>query len=326
MVALQPDSMKWRMETQYADTNLGVVLFEQRRFAEALTQFSEALKTIEAIATADPHNRDYKIELAEGLAWLSDAQRAVGDYKSAIATRRQNVALLEPLARNGDVDFQQRLIPVYRMLGVLYAEQGQLENALPQLRKAVNVGEMLVPKEPDNTLWLQYAFKAKFELARELLQSGNASEAAAQTQSACGMVNTVLARKTGKREAHVGLDHCWVLQAQLSLATGAKDRALAQAQRALASARALPSGDPITGGFELARAYRLVGDVEQGLGNATAARAAWASALAALPKSGFDFPDETAERIAVLQRAGQDAEAQQLGQRLAAIGYRERAS
>ena len=37
MVALAPDNMKWRMEQQNADSNLGVLLFEQRRFAEAIS-------------------------------------------------------------------------------------------------------------------------------------------------------------------------------------------------------------------------------------------------------------------------------------------------
>lgn len=323
MVALQPDNMKWRMETQYADTDLGVVLFNQRRFAEALSQFSEALRTIDAIATADPRNRDYQLQLSEALAWLGDAQRAVGDYRSATATRQRHVALLGRLSRNGDVDFQQRLIPAYRMLGILYAEEGQAANAAAQLRNAVNVADVLIPKEPDNTLWLENAFKAKLEFARQLLLSGNRAEAAAQAQSACALVSSLLARKTGKREARVGLDRCWLVQAQVSLAAGTKDQALDQAQRALAAARSVNTGDPIQDGFELARSYRLIGDIEQALGNVAGAAAAWSSAFAALPRMGADYPDETAERTTILQRTGRAAEAQQLSQRLAAMGYRQ---
>src|SRR3954447_22585858 len=56
MVALQPDDMKYRMEVQYADTDLGVVLFDRRRFPEAVAQFDDALSTMDAISTADPTN------------------------------------------------------------------------------------------------------------------------------------------------------------------------------------------------------------------------------------------------------------------------------
>ena len=74
MVGRDPNNMKWRMEEQYADTNLGVVLYEQRRYAEATGQFTRALRTIDALATADPRNSDYPKSVAKSLAWLADAQ------------------------------------------------------------------------------------------------------------------------------------------------------------------------------------------------------------------------------------------------------------
>ncbi len=70
MVALAPDNMKYRMEEQYADADLGAVLSDQRRFAEAAGQFQEALNTMQAIATADPSNTDYQKSVADSLAWL----------------------------------------------------------------------------------------------------------------------------------------------------------------------------------------------------------------------------------------------------------------
>ena len=71
MVALQPDNMKYRMEVQYADTDLGVVLSDQRRFAEAVAQFKRRAEhdggdlppPIRAI-------KDYRQSVAESLAWL----------------------------------------------------------------------------------------------------------------------------------------------------------------------------------------------------------------------------------------------------------------
>jgi tetratricopeptide (TPR) repeat protein len=324
MLALGPDSMKWRMETQYADTNLGVVLLGQRRFAEARAQFAEALRTIDAIATADPQNRDYKVSVAESLAWLGDAQRAVGDYRGATASRERQVALLErDAAQSGDVDFQQRLIAADRMLGIVYAEQGEADRATGQLRKAVAVADALIPKEPTNTLWLEYAFKAKLELARQLLLSGNRDEAALQTRAACQMVDGLLTRNGRKREWRVGHTRCWEMQAQLSLAAGANAQALQQAQRGLEAARKVDTGDATTDAFELARAYRLLGDVENANGQRDAARAAWTSAFAALPAARADLPNEMAERLTVLRRVGRTQDAQQLSSRLATIGFKD---
>ncbi len=73
MVELGPDNMKWRMEQQNADANLGVLLFEQRHFNEATAQFARALHSIEALATADPFNGDYQKSLTESQTWLADA-------------------------------------------------------------------------------------------------------------------------------------------------------------------------------------------------------------------------------------------------------------
>jgi tetratricopeptide (TPR) repeat protein len=89
MVKLQPDSMKFRMEGQYASTNLGVVLSDQRRFNEAVGQFRTALVTMQAIATADPSNREYRQGVAESFAWLGDAERAAGRYSAAIDARKR---------------------------------------------------------------------------------------------------------------------------------------------------------------------------------------------------------------------------------------------
>ena len=85
--------MKWRMEEQYADANLGVVLYGQRRFAEAACQFAQALRTIDALATADPRNSDYQKSVAESLAWLADAQMSEGQLAQATQTRERHVAL-----------------------------------------------------------------------------------------------------------------------------------------------------------------------------------------------------------------------------------------
>src|SRR4029079_12294204 len=78
MVAIDRKNMKCRSEEQYADATLGVVLYEQRRFGEASAQFAQALRTIEALATADPANGDYPKSVAESLAWLADAQMSEG--------------------------------------------------------------------------------------------------------------------------------------------------------------------------------------------------------------------------------------------------------
>jgi tetratricopeptide (TPR) repeat protein len=138
LVALQPDNMKYRMEVQYADTDLGVVLNDQRRFAEAIPQFNDALGTMEAISTADPTNQDYRQSVAESLTWLSDSERAIGNYDKAIALRQRTVATYDQLySQSHDVRFRERTIPAQRLLGYMYAERGQTELAIRQFNASI---------------------------------------------------------------------------------------------------------------------------------------------------------------------------------------------
>ena len=54
MIALEPDNIRYRMETLYADANVGIALLAQRRFAEATTQFRHAMVTITALDERRP--------------------------------------------------------------------------------------------------------------------------------------------------------------------------------------------------------------------------------------------------------------------------------
>jgi len=324
MIALGPDNMKWRMEKQYADTNLGVILSDQRRFPEAAKQFREALTTTQAIATADPLNKDYQASVAESFAWLADADRATGNYREAIAARQQDIGVLERLlARTGDVRYQEKLIPAERMLGRLYAEQGRRDLASRQFQAAVSQADLLIPKEPNNTRWLEYATNARVDLADELLLAGQTDQAAAQVRPICDGASRLLTHDQRNAVWRAALSSCWNLQARLALAHGANSDALKFAQRALEVSKSVHSGDAIADAYSAASAQRFVGDIQQSAGDPDGARASWAAALRYLPSNSVEEPGQANERAVILRRLGRSAEAQAISSRLRAMGYHE---
>ena len=323
MVALQPDSLKYRMEQEYAEFNLGIILSDQRRFPEAAAQFRTALATIEAIATADPKNRDYQEQLTESLAWVADAESAVGNFSAAIDARRRQIAMLERLfAGSGDVNQQMRLIPAAKTLALLYADQGENEPALEQLRSAVQQADALVPKEPSNARWLQYAYEAKLALARQLLASGTKADAAAQTEEACRTVNELSKRKDPDPKWRIGLATCLTMQARIALANDNTQAAVNRGMAALAVNNSTRTGDSASDAFRLVAAHRFAGDVKRKAGDLEGARAQWSSGLALLPNGVAEKPDDTAEHAALLERLGRQAEARPLIARLNSMGYR----
>ena len=325
MVALAPDNMKWRMEEQDADFNLGVLLFGQREYADAARQFDAASKTIDAISTADAGNREYQDTMAESYAWLSDSRDAEGQFGQAVAARQREIAVLNRLlVETRDNSYRQRLVHANRRLGILYAEQGRLNLALPQLRMSATLSDQLLPIEPTNTRWLEYSMSAHLDLARYLLLTGSNSEASAHVQTGCAMVANLVRSHSpllpGWRWRSV---QCSILQARLALASGDSASAMRLAQGAIASAKSIHTGDAATDGITLATYYRSAGDIMQKAGDGTAANAAWGSALAAFPSGVAEKPVEKSEYAMILQRTGRKAEAQVLTSQLSAAGFRD---
>lgn len=325
MVALEPDNMKWRMETQYADANLGILLFNQRRFGDAAVQFENALKTIEAIATADPENSDYQKSLAESLAWLADSKSSVGRIDEATALRERDVALLDRLFKQsgGDVDYGQMLIPAHRALARLYAIRGRIDPAILQARESVAHAQQLLDVERTNSTWLDFAANARLDLARYLLGAGRIADASAETEAACGVARQLLAKDRSVPQWHALRRDCLATQVQLALAAGDTARAASISTAAIQAAGSVRTTDPIEDGYAAAKVFRLAGDVQQALGNGDAARTAWGRALAAIPRAASERPGEMSERRQILQRLGRTEQAQELGRRLAAMDYRE---
>jgi tetratricopeptide (TPR) repeat protein len=322
MVAIAPDNLKWRMEVQYADVDLGVALYDQRRFRESAVQFDEGLKTIEAISTADPSNNDYRKSVAESLAWLADAQKAASNYGAAIAARQRDVALLDGMfSKTGDVDYRQRLVPARRVLGDLYAETGQSAAALEQYRTAVSHFDALRAVEPSNTQWLEYGLWAQLSFAKELMGSGQLAEASAQASSGCETARILVKRDPSNPNWRKGVSICFLLQGQLALKSGSKAQALDLVQRSVTAARSVHTNDALDDGYVSAKAYLALGDVERAIGDSNEAQTAWNQALASIPTNVTERSDETAVRATILERLGRENEAAPLRSRLKQVGF-----
>jgi tetratricopeptide (TPR) repeat protein len=325
MVSLDPNNMKYRMEVQNASADLGTVRLRQRQFGQAAALFGQALRTIEALATADPKNRDYQESLVEALTWSADAERDAGHIDEAISLRERHVALLTGLlSRTGDVAFRQRLVGAERKLGLLYATRDQNDLAEQHARAAVSQGDAVVAIEPNNSKWLEYSGFAKNNLAYILAITGKTDEAARQIDSSCAIISRLIAKDPKLTDWHVDYRECWIVKGYIAYAKGANADAVNAAEQALRIGASIKSSDPGSDAFAMARAYRLLGDAKNGLGDKAAAAAAWNAAFRSLPQVPAERPIETQEHAIILQRLGRIAQAQQLSQRLSAIGYRLR--
>ena len=324
MSAIEPNNLKWRMEVQYARENLGIVLMSQRRFAEAGRQFESALRPIESLASIDSGNKEYQRELSTVLAWLADARRAEGRLTEAVSLRSRQVTYLQTLLadRSADAALRQNLVPAYQALGVLLTSQGQLERGIDRYRLGLSEANRLIGIEPNNSNWKDGAASIRLDLARSLLALGRRDEAAQQAAAGCEIARTLRARGPNVWRWRRLETTCLSIRSLLAGAGGDFGQAEALAEQALTAARSERSGDALADRYNVAAAYRLLGDARRRNGAADRARDAWAAGLSQLPRNAAERPGETHERAELLMRLGRRDEARPIVARLDAMGYR----
>ncbi|MGZ2412481.1 tetratricopeptide (TPR) repeat protein [Sphingomonas sp. F9_3S_D5_B_2] len=322
-VALDPNNMKWRMEVQSADANLGVMLFNQRRFREASRQFEQAFGAIKAFTAADSTNIDYRKSMVESLAWLADSHLAEGRIDAAIADRQRDVALIEQLlAQTRDSEFRAKLIAAERTLASLFAVRGDMELAVEHAQLAAGQADQLLAVEFANSKWVERAASSHLDWGKYLLAEGKTAAAAAEAAKGCALADRLFAKDANVAAWRILRRQCFLVAATVALAT-ADPAALTLASRGLAVAKSVDSTDRIDDRYAIARAYLLLGDAERAAGNRDAARAAWSAGLAAIPVGITERPMEMGPRQLLLQRLGRTAEAARLASKLSAMGYRE---
>ena len=321
MVALDPNNMKWRMETNYADFNLGIALYDQRRFREAAQQFGTALATMRALASADPTNDTYQNGVADALTWVASAEEADGRLGQAVQTRKQYVALLERLLPRDGADARFRLIQGHRDLGSLYAEQGKGALALQEFNAAAGEGEKLLVLDPTNTKWLQSTEASRLLSAEQLLAQGQTAQAGAQLQPICSTYAKLVAKDSTVAQRSAGYRDCLMSEARIAARLGQKASAAAISMQAVRMARSVSSIDRADARFGLAAALRLLGDIRMSTQDPAGAQAAWSEALATIPPGTTERPSEMDEHAIILERLGRSSDAAALKSRLARMGY-----
>ena len=322
MVALEPSNMKWRMEQQSADTNLGVALFERRQFAEATAQFNRALQTMQALAVANPEDGDFQKSLTESQTWLASALAADGRLQDATRLREQHVAKINDLLRRtGDVEYRQKLVSAERNLGELHRFAGRVDEALEHFGAAVSNSETLLSREPANRRWSYFEARARIDLAESLLEARRSGESVAQATRACVTAQRLIATDPNVQRWRGVQRDCWLVRARIALDAGNSAEALRFAEQAVVAARSVSSTDPIEDKYAVAEAYGLLGDVRSRLGDSAGARAAWSAGLASVPPGVAEKPNEMAERVMVSKRLGRDADVEELATRLVRMGY-----
>jgi tetratricopeptide (TPR) repeat protein len=322
MIALAPDEPKYRLEAKYADSNLGTLLIDERRYAEATAAFQNSLAANEALSAGNPNNPEYSKSLIESLAWLSEALEGTGQLEQSISQRERELMLAQQMKSGaGNVDIRESVLVAHRALGRLLAARNQLGAGIAHLRTSTRMADALTATEPGNSQWLQFAAWAQLDLGELLLLDSQNEAAAKAVRSGCDLTARLIAKDKSVVEWNDRLHRsCALARARVALATGSTGEALALAQEA---ARWAGPGSPkVDTRLSIALARTLLGDIRAKTGDRAAALRQWRTAQALLPPGEAETPFVLSRRAILLRRIGDRAGAGALAARLDRIGYR----
>ncbi|MEJ7776041.1 MAG: TIR domain-containing protein [Sphingomicrobium sp.] len=320
MVEFDPGNKDFRLEEIYASSNLGTLLFDQRRYDQAARAYEASLRPAESLAAAEPSNLDYQKQVSENLAWLADTHESAGELDRALAERERQLRILGSVGRLDPVD-QRAAMTAHYAMGRLLASRGDTQAGLKELQAGAAIAEALYRIEPDNTEWLQANVAGRFDLAELQLATGELDDSARTTRGACDIVSRLLQRDQSVANWRAKFQAtCLNLRAQLAGKFGHSTEALALAHRSLAAARTSPkSAERAMLSFA---ALATGGQVLAEAGMRGEAVRWWRAAVSAIPPSVQVKPSEKADLAAVQLKLGNAAAARRLVAELDSIGYR----
>lgn len=323
MIALAPTNSDYRLERIYAESSLGTVLMDQRKYREAAETYQRLIEPNQALLAKDPTNKDYQQKLTNTLAWLADARESTGQFDEAIAHRERQLALLSQRwdPKKPDTGIKRDEMTARRAIARLLAYRGQMPQAIEQSRQASAVIGWLTSTEPDNTEWIQAGAYTNFERSALELAFGNLSQARAAGDAACRAAAELLARDRNVLAWRTGLQRrCFDTRARIAMRAGDSSEAVNLARQALALAR--EETDPVNRGMMLARSNLVLGDALNASGQREASRGAYEAAVSAWPPGVEEQPPELADHAILLKRLGMQQDAAKLARKLASMGYR----
>jgi tetratricopeptide (TPR) repeat protein len=323
MVRLEPANAAYQMERMSADSNLGTVLMEQRKYAAAADTFQRLIEPLEALLAANRGDSSNQPKLLNTLAWLADAREFSGHLDEATAHRTRQLEIASRLwnPAKPDTDIRRDEMTARRSLARLAAYRGDMPQALREARAASDTVEWLTRAEPRNTEWQQAGAQTNFDHAEWQMSAGHMGEAQKLTAGACAVSDQLIARDRSVSAWRIDLQlRCADLRARIALRLGKTADATRLAQQRLALARS--DQRAIDRAIAVADSEMLLGDTLRAANQRPAATAAYRRALAAWPKGVERRPRELADRSMLLKQVGNASDARRIDQQLAAMGYR----
>jgi hypothetical protein len=156
LVAAEPRSLRGRVEQGYAEGNLCDLELNGKKDPHAAARHCEAaVAHFAAARTAAPADLKVKRDLANRLGWLARVQLAQRLHGAAMASRRDEAAILDDLLRNDADNAEYRTRRSWSDIGMaqILIDQGRPAEAAEILRRRWAAYRPLMLAERNNQYW-----------------------------------------------------------------------------------------------------------------------------------------------------------------------------
>jgi tetratricopeptide (TPR) repeat protein len=190
LVRLDPGRADWRLEVAYAESNLGTLLLEQGRAAEALTTFRAALVAFEAERAKAPDDHDRLDDAVDAHAWVADSLVKLGRPREAYAEREGAANLLARASAKDAADkpLAASSLAAQLALARLELDLGRMAQARARSNDAMRGLRVLVALDPTNRRWQEYLLIGQLDAVDFAVWSGQAAQAQAAHVQAAAML------------------------------------------------------------------------------------------------------------------------------------------
>lgn len=174
LVNINPAKEEWRVEQESALVNLGVMMHENGRDADAMGHFRQALEISTELAQADPENREKQWSMAQSHAWLSDAMKGTWAFSEAMEERQKELSIYARILAIDERDARAHEGMSVAMLQIanLNVLAGEYALAEEASRSGLAGIEQLLGEDPDNRLWQDMAVSATNQYVEALMMVG----------------------------------------------------------------------------------------------------------------------------------------------------------
>jgi eukaryotic-like serine/threonine-protein kinase len=286
----------------FADTlnELGIVLWQTGKPAEAEPEFRTALAIQQQLADDNPGNTDFCVFLANSRVHLGNVLKLTGKVSDAEAEFRIAMAIYQKLAdeKPAVISFRRNLALCHSDFGALLFATARLSDAEAEHRIAMAIEQKLAEDNPGNTDVRVLLANSHRSLGQLLFLAGKLSEAEVEYRTALAINQKLAGDDLNKTYFRFLLASSHGSLGYVLLVAGKRSEAEAECRRALAINQKLADENPDDNAFRdgLAGSLICLGAVVRSAGRPAEAKRGYEQAIALLEQQVQQNPTDAEHR------------------------------